>query len=43
MRAKEYLLLGRSTLALLVPGILADHTNHVVATDHFAVLADLLD
>jgi hypothetical protein len=32
-----------STLALLVAGICADHTNHALATDDFAVAANFLD
>jgi hypothetical protein len=32
-----------STLALLVTGIGADHTNHALATDDFAVAANFLD
>src|SRR4051794_8978399 len=33
----------RSALALLVPGVLADHHDAAVATDHLALVTDLLD
>src|SRR5579862_9320791 len=34
---------GGSALALLVPGVLADHHHHAVAADDLALLADCLD
>src|SRR4051794_11740945 len=32
-----------STLTLLMPRIFANHAQHVLAADHFALLANLLD
>src|SRR5215203_1133568 len=35
--------LRRSSLALFVPRVLADHAHHPLATDNFAVAANLLN